>query len=375
MEYKVIRHAEGEERENHKYIARVKLKKSTNKKKKNNYRYFYTKAEWQAYLKEKQAEREAANKSKYEQFMTEKTLEKKETSEISVINNDEKPTTVKAPEKKKLSDILAEGKKFVDKVSSKNEKTKVGDAQTFIDKAKKFISTTLKDGIGTAVANIVSNAVWDRSPLKPLEEERAKQEERQKKEVLDEFSDLKVKDEESTDEEDQAETNPYYYTKYYEYTNNCAYCTAAYDLRQRGYDVEAAAIDYTTANYADTIASWYDGAEIETAVDMAYKPGNEAYLEDGVLDYKEATECLEKDLLKHGDGARGHLLLYWNNGGGHDVIWEVEDGEVVIRDCQTNETLEPYDYISLCRDFSYIRTDNLEPNEEILKTVRNKGDR
>ena len=81
---------------------------------------------------------------------------------------------------------------------------------------------------------------------------------------------------------------------------------------------------------------------------------------------------MEENLKQYGEGARGHLGLYWKMGGGHDVIWEVENGEVVIRDCQINQVVELEDYLSRSSSYDYVRTDNLEPTEDILRTVRNR---
>lgn len=204
-----------------------------------------------------------------------------------------------------------------------------------------------------------------------LEAERLVQEERQATEVLDDFGDLAKKSGYvHSDVKDQKAVNPYYYTGEYEYTNNCAYCTAAYDLRQRGYDVEAAAKDESIGNTLEKIAGWYKGAEI-----VSYKSLVKTYGDGGPITPEKSAEYLEKDLLKHGDGARGHLCVVWNSGGAHDIVWEVENGEVIIRDCQTGRTTtDLVDYTSRCSDFDYFRSDNLDLDESILETVRNKKD-
>lgn len=173
---------------------------------------------------------------------------------------------------------------------------------------------------------------------------------------------LPVKTEATTSDEDMAAINPKYSRGTYAYTNNCSYCTAAYDLRARGYDVEADAISkHDQSTIAENIASWYDGEEI--------KPFSVA---NSGVGPEEAAKQLETELISHGDGARGHLMMYWWFGGGHDVIWEVEHGNVVIRDCQSNEKLEVIDYLQYTRDGMYFRTDNIQPNEKILETVKSR---
>lgn len=171
---------------------------------------------------------------------------------------------------------------------------------------------------------------------------------------------LPIKTEATTPDEDMALVNPKYGRGTYAYTNNCSYCTAAYDLRARGYDVEADAIsNHDPVTIAENIASWYDGEEVKS-------------FNVATVGAEEAAKQLEAELLAHGDGARGHLMMYWWIGGGHDVIWEVEKGEVVIRDCQTNDKLEVIDYLQYAQDGVYFRTDNIQPNEKILETVKSR---
>ena len=208
----------------------------------------------------------------------------------------------------------------------------------------------------------------DQAEFKIKEDERLKQEQRQATEKLDGVGDLATQKTKLKKSEDQAAVNPYYYTNDDKYTTNCAYCTAAYDLRRRGYDVEAAAISEGHGNTIDKIASWYKDAEVVTMADVIVES-----VKSGESADKEIYEILKEDLLKHGEGARGHFCVQWKSGGAHDVIWEVENGEVVFRDCQTNNTTTNVEwYTSRAKYFNYFRSDNLEIDESILETVRNK---
>lgn len=188
----------------------------------------------------------------------------------------------------------------------------------------------------------------------------------------DRFPDLNLKTEEFTKDEDQAAINPDYDEDNYGTSMNCTYCTAAYDLRQRGYDVEAMEIvetdDPTTMN---EVASWYEGAEWNYGSLIVNDPSN-AY------DYMSSLSDSEIDTIvdsleEYEDGSYGHMMLWWSGGyGGHDVVWEVENGEVKFRDCQTNEVVDPKDYLELCYDCDYFRADNLELADEIERVVRNR---
>lgn len=438
--YRVIRHKDGEEREDHKYVARIETKDP-----KRPYRYFYTMPAYKAYLSGQDKTNKFATKDNklfgnllksltankpinstvanenvrkavddllfkggkstkepvigskgkdiVEKLVTnvEKKVEQtgnkieKKTEQINKeVEKKFKQIHKEVEQKIKNSEtfnqtIVSKGKNTVEKYSEKSSETKFGDLEGVVGKVKTFVKNVVNGALGKEMfintKDIIHDILNNKNSSEELkayansEQERLDQEERQRTEVLDEFSDLQKKDSESSDEEDQLETNPYFYTDTYAYTQNCAFCTAAYDLRQRGYDVEAAAIDPSQCNTVEEIMSWYDNPDLESFEEVILRNDD-----DGYVNHKEAAECLEADMLKHGEGARGHLLLSWSQGGGHDVIWEVENGEVVIRDCQTNEELEIYDYVQLSYRFEYFRTDNIEPNENVLKTVRNKGD-
>ena len=189
------------------------------------------------------------------------------------------------------------------------------------------------------------------------------------------FDDLVQLDEDMDDDEDMEEVNAdnlYEYgdedndgdgypDKYdmYGYSNNCAYCTLAYDMRQRGYDVEASAKSQSTLNTEDVIESWYEGGE---------------FTHTDTVDPKD----LEQDILKtNSEGARGQFCMYFEGGGGHSVSYEVKNGEVLIRDCQLNQEwkLKDYpclDYLRSDDPLMYMRTDNLKPTKKALVGVKNK---
>lgn len=97
---------------------------------------------------------------------------------------------------------------------------------------------------------------------------------------------------------------------------NCATCSVIYDLRRRGYDIDANATTALAYKLKDDIGDFYKGAEFKTA---------------------KTDADLHKALDKMPDGARGVLAGVTVNGGGHAIAWEKENGEVVYRDCQSNE--------------------------------------
>lgn len=244
------------------------------------------------------------------------------------------------------------GKNTVDK--SLDKKLNVTPSDTAKTNAKSFISRTLTSGFGKAVYGLVAPA------LVALQVELT---------TPKSFSELKKTNTKETNDEHQKKVNPKYDASTYDYSMNCSFCTAAYDLRKRGYDVEANPISMVEAYTVEDVCGWYKGAK------SVSKSTVEAQYRKQVTKTKEApseSDMLSTALKKYGDGARGHLALYWDYGGGHDVIWEVENNEVVFRDCQTGEISRTLSYLSYASDYDYVRVDNLEPTEYVLRTVRNR---
>lgn len=349
--------------DDHKYVARVPLKSSSDKKKK--WRYFYTQEEYRKYLKGLKEPKKDESKSKIlakpNKTLLDKILNKGKKALDKASDAIEK-TADKIEKKAKrtfsnFSKNVYEGKKAVDKylaVNGNKKTSELGVKLPKINKAKQFIEDIKNNGIGVALTKKVTEVLTE------IRKPKAKNHD-------DKLPELELKDEKEkkqSDDEDMALVNPDYNNGTdWTTANNCAYCTAAYDLRQRGYDVEAADITPYQANTIQEIAGWYEDADVRDSSDVVGK--NSATV-------SEATKALEKELASYGDGARGHLCIWWLGGGGHDVIWEVEGKDVVIRDCQTNEKLEVIDYMQYAGDFSYFRSDNLEVNEEIYKTVKNR---
>ena len=185
--------------------------------------------------------------------------------------------------------------------------------------------------------------------------------------------DLPLKIKATTLDEDAAAVNPIYHSNNKsDYDENCGACTIAYDLRRRGYDV--AAVDEDTYRKSggtlNDLVDCYDNAKL---IDMSYIARKYNISEKSSTGHptKELVSCMEKEMLSEGDGARGNFLTVWSLGGGHSISWEVENGEIVYRDCQTNEKVELDKWLGMSDEFYYFRTDNLTPNERIEDYVQN----
>lgn len=184
------------------------------------------------------------------------------------------------------------------------------------------------------------------------------------------FSELKKITTKQSNADHQKAINPEYGLGFlYDYSYNCTFCTAAYDLRKRGYDVEANPISMPEAYTLDSICSWYKGADPVYEQHVKARAGSVI----SSAEYSEnRAKILDNSLRSNGDGARGHLCLEWTNGGGHDIVWEIENGKVVYRDCQSNMLVNIEDTLAYTTTYQYLRTDNLEMTEDILRTVRNR---
>ena len=169
---------------------------------------------------------------------------------------------------------------------------------------------------------------------------------------------LKRKTAETNQNEDMAACNPKY-LKGGVYKNNCISCALAYDLRRRGYDVESSPIDTTSVTNGSLPVQlgFYKGEKLET-----YEVPN---------DPDVAVKQFTKNIVSYGDGSRGMLRIRWKNGDGHAVVWEVNDGTVIVRDPQNNTIIDLSEYMRRAKTFYYFRTDNLKLTDKVTEFVRN----
>lgn len=187
------------------------------------------------------------------------------------------------------------------------------------------------------------------------------------------FPTLAVKDSPATYDEDMEMINPNFSSsKDSKYNQNCVLCSFAYELRMRGYDVEAK--EELEVFGKPTGVGRFDRAKCYKNINMFdYTNSDEITKKYNCNDnMSDKMNALEKEMLQHGNGARGELCVFWTTGGGHSVVWQVENGEVVIRDCQTNKKHRIEDYSGHIKSFEYLRTDTLELDSDVLKYVRSR---
>ena len=190
------------------------------------------------------------------------------------------------------------------------------------------------------------------------------------------FDELDQRDRDCTKDDDQSAANPALlvveaglmtednFSEHPPYESYPAACALAYDLRRRGYDVEASLYDSGAdgSKPGQEIMSWYGGLTERdiTSVDLERAP-----------DSKEKSKQVQRSLTYMPDGSYGHLILPSDEG--HRIlVWEKENGKVVLRDCYTNTTLTLDEAIH--KDLSSVnlyRTDNKEITDDALNRVRN----
>lgn len=396
----------------HKYVAAIDIGVKAGKKLK---RYFYSVPEYQAYLRGRRP-KAAEEPSKY------RIKSKTDTSENSKLGKLKNYTTSDVyDEKGKHRMVFAKddrtgivrSEEVTQKRGESEEKAtkrafkKIEKEQRRADAAYKTLKNTSKllstkpgqFAAKTAYNIITKNKKKDTEENKPEEpkknEQPQKPEEPQKKpeekkteeentneipkspkasKFLDDLMHkigFKRKSKETTPDEDCKDINPDWDPDVIKNAYNCAWCTFAFDLRRRGYDVDAGDIDQTVENDPDEIKSWYENAEWSSPMKGAsdyyakeLKNNNKEYvdlykqlLKEGVdagnanayCASKAAAKKLEEQIVKDANGDKeswGQTAMYWRgsegvkNAGGHSIAYYQKDGEVTFYDCQTGEKIE-----------------------------------
>ena len=132
---------------------------------------------------------------------------------------------------------------------------------------------------------------------------------------------------------------------------NCTMCSAAYELRRRGYDVVA---NKTSQGRKDKdYASWFN-------VDIKTAPHFRAY------------DKFAEALLTEPEGSRGFLAVGCGTfDSGHCMIWEKKSGNIIVRDCQSNTQYNSLGESCVNKNSSityrYFRTDNADINWDKIR--------
>ena len=209
----------------------------------------------------------------------------------------------------------------------------------------------------------------------------AKKVDKYKKLDFDESVGLLKKTKKFTPEEDLNAINRHMFLWKKGAQSNCTFCTTAYELRRRGYDVSA---NYTehgrTMNH---VKNYFKNAIVENDDDIVWNlqkmkfPVGYSIENRRVVKRMAYCDSVADRLSKYGNGARGNLFGFFPQGGGHSIFWEVQNGKTIFRDGQTGKTYssarEALQYFAPGRT-EFFRMDNLEINKDTIKeAVSNVG--
>jgi hypothetical protein len=177
-------------------------------------------------------------------------------------------------------------------------------------------------------------------------------------------------------EEDAAAVNPDF-KRGIPYQINCTFCTATLEMRRRGFDVEALPIPermalgdwekmFKGAKFSDHYYSPKKYKQMTTAFD------DEELAELGYTPAGYASEVSSK-IAEWGEGARG--TVYVGLAGydrAHVFSVEIRGGKEKYIDPQ-NPGQNVERLLRKALAVRYLRTDNLEPSDEILRAVKKRG--
>lgn len=144
------------------------------------------------------------------------------------------------------------------------------------------------------------------------------------------------------------------------YTVNCSSVATSYEMRRRGFPVQAGATK--TSRYdADYVSNWWHSSD-----------GNPARVER-FPDHSMFTDWM----TNQPEGARGFVTVSWKQGGGHVFNWEVIKGKVVYIDAQPNKENPAITFRSWATkakkgSMAAVRMDDKIPNTNVLQGVVSK---
>jgi hypothetical protein len=194
---------------------------------------------------------------------------------------------------------------------------------------------------------------------------------------------LKLKDKEMTEKEDLKAANPLrsndQYTKNTRY--NCVYCSHAYELRRRGFDVMAK-LSKDPVNTEEVFKVYPKAKPVIFDPFEAYEL-DEKGRPNGYVKTKNLLEARRRSgkasneikkqfrQLASEEGSRGYLSIQWKHGGGHATTYFVKDGKVNIADPQSGKILTfNEEYLNKVVCGFVIRTDNIKNSDINFEEIK-----
>ena len=155
-------------------------------------------------------------------------------------------------------------------------------------------------------------------------------------------------------ENDVKAVNPRRSTRQEKYTRNCGFASLAYEMRRRGYDVEA--VGAVVTNNLLTRR-------------MFFRPKPDVY----EVRAKDPAKAIAERALQWGNGSRGMVGVEWSKAGAgaHAFSFEVRNGKVHFVDAQTGQR-DVTDYFAATKSVRFMRVDSLDLTNDVLSAVRKR---
>lgn len=181
--------------------------------------------------------------------------------------------------------------------------------------------------------------------------------------------------------DDIKNSNPFY-KESTPYNINCQRCVVAYELRRRGYDVQAMP-NYRYNSFQQWWLSPSEKDYYEYQKDV-YEHWDEYFKEAEWISVGEKNDSnstknkIISQMSDFGPGARAEIYVDWKGGGAHVFIAENVDGKIQFMDPQSGKIDVSYyfsDSVMIAEETRMCRIDNLEPSEYVTGCVRNSNSR
>lgn len=189
---------------------------------------------------------------------------------------------------------------------------------------------------------------------------------------------LKLKSKELTQKEDCKRVNPGYATRDDGSTRNCTNCSFAYEMRRRGYEVQAKL--KSSGRSGDYVQEFFPKAKTEHVQKAPDRTKDEdEWLQFYTKEQKKADTASNKELTRktitalktNPPGSRGEISVCWNKWSGHSMAWEVDSaGKVSIIDAQTGRIYDEKhikNVINMCTEVDYTRLDDQKFDPKKIK--------
>ena len=329
-----------------KYIKKIPVGKG--------YRYFYSMDEYRAFLNDSVEDIKEKSSKRI------KKITKKASTKMSDVRK--KLKSFDKNTKKKINALLKKTNKKLDK-TERIIKNKISKGEKYITKRTKKTKEIIvkKDPHGYKYVEKIKvngKAYYFYSKQEYLNYLNRKN--KYFKNEPDFMKDFKHSDTPYTRYEDAIMVNPKYGTNpdpfaYDDYEYNCAECSAIYELRRRGYDVESNGVGGVpnSDGLIKQMTEYIETSMFNTddRLFYYYKNPKIQYVKPTEYDF-DTAKAIYSEITKNPPGSRGEISVSWKGGGGHSMVWEYDENKKVhIIDTQVSgqSTIVEYDLKELSK--------------------------